>query len=216
MQEGKLKINEIFKSIQGESTWQGLVFTFIRLTGCNLRCSYCDTKYAYEAGEEMSCKEILGHVEKLGASRIMVTGGEPLFQPGVDQVMGELLNRGNTVLLETNGSLDIGQSDPRVIKIVDIKCPGSGMNGRMLWSNLEKLGDEDEVKFILTDRGDYDWARRVIKDYGLEGKRKVLLTPAFGALSLSQLAGWMGEDGGGLRLGLQLHKYIWKPGTRGV
>lgn len=212
-----MKVNEIFKSIQGESTYAGSPCTFIRLTGCNLRCSYCDTVYAYEEGEELTTEEVLARARNLGCSLVEITGGEPLLQKGeVNTLIAGLLERGCQVLLETNGSLDISHVDPRVIRIMDIKCPDSGMSGRMDWKNLERLKGDDEVKFVLSSKDDYQWAKAIISRYDLGKKIVVLLSPAFGRLEAGTLAKWILHDVLPARLQLQLQRYIWPSGKRKV
>ncbi len=210
----KLKVNEIFKSIQGESTYAGLPCSFIRLTGCNLRCSYCDTTYAFEKGIDMTLEEILTDMELLGCNLVEVTGGEPLLQEGTGGLIKELLGQGYKVLVETNGSLNIDTISEEAIRIVDIKCPGSGMSERMDWKNIERLKPADEVKFVLSSREDYDWAKAVIDKYDLLEKSKVLMSVAFGRLDPRPLAEWILNDGLEVRLQLQLHRYIWPPGTQ--
>ncbi len=211
-----MKVNEIFKGLQGESTFAGLPCTFIRLTGCNLRCSYCDTTYAYEEGEDLTIPEVLARVRDLGCSLIEVTGGEPLLQREVQVLIAKLLEKDYPVLLETNGSLDISHIDPRVKRIMDIKCPDSGMSGRMDWENIRRLKEGDEVKFVLSSRDDYQWAKAVIFRYDLGNKVTTLVSPAFGKLKAETLAQWILHDALPIRLQLQLQKYIWPPGTRGV
>lgn len=211
-----LLVNEIFKSIQGESTYAGLPCAFLRLTGCNLRCSYCDTQYAYYEGQRFSIDEILQTITSLRTPLVEITGGEPLFQTESILLMGELAQRGFKVLLETNGSLPIKDVDKRVVKIMDIKCPGSGMHDQNLFENIDFLDAKDEIKFVLTDRRDYDWAKEVAEAHGLFERYQVLLGPAFGILDPRTLADWMLADSIPARLNLQLHKYIWETGTRGV
>ncbi len=210
----KLKVNEIFKSIQGESSYAGLPCSFIRLTGCNLRCNYCDTVYAYEKGIDMGMEEILEDMELLGCSLIEITGGEPLLQETTPEFVRELLRQGYKVLVETNGSLNIDLLPEGAIRIMDIKCPGSGMSEKMDWKNIERLKDTDEVKFVLSSREDYDWAKEVIDRYELQKRAKVLLGIAFGRMEPRPLAYWILQDGLEVRLQLQLHRYIWPPGTQ--
>lgn len=210
----KLRVNEIFKSIQGESTYAGLPCSFIRLTGCNLRCSYCDTTYAYEKGEDMGLEEILADMELLGCNLVEITGGEPLLQEGTSRLVKKLLGEGYKVLVETNGSLDIDALPEGTIRIVDIKCPGSGMSERMDWGNIERLRVTDEVKFVLSSQEDYTWARGIIDKYALLDKSKVLMGVAYGKLDPRPLAEWILQDGLEVRLQLQLHRYIWPPGTQ--
>jgi 7-carboxy-7-deazaguanine synthase len=205
-----MKINEIFKSIQGESTCQGLPCTFIRFTGCNLRCSYCDTTYAYEEGVSLTIHEVLLKVRELRCPLIEITGGEPLLQEEVYELIATLLEEGYHLLLETNGTRDIGQVDPRVVKIVDIKCPDSEMSEKIYWENLTKLTAQDEVKFVISTRRDYEWAKSVISREKLNGAT-ILMSPAFGRLIPSVLTEWLLNDGLDVRLQLQLHKYLSLP-----
>ncbi len=209
-----MKINEIFKSIQGESTYAGWPCTFVRLSGCNLRCSYCDTTYAYEEGEDLTVEDVLAKVQDLVCPLVEITGGEPLLQKEVSTLIGKLLEKDYSVLLETNGSLDIGHVDPRVIRIMDIKCPDSGMSGRMDWENIERLKGNDEVKFVLSSRNDYLWAKAIISQYDLEKKVTLLISPVFGRLELETLAEWIIADRLRVRLQLQLQKYLRPAGTR--
>ncbi len=211
-----MRICEIFYSIQGETTYSGLPCVFVRTTGCNLRCSYCDTRYAYEGGVQMSIGEVLHQVESYRCRLVVITGGEPLVQQEVDILMNSLLENQHTVLLETNGSLSIESIDPRVIKIMDLKCPDSGMSGYMRWENLQHLAERDQVKFVLSSRGDYEWAREVMAKYPRLSELEVLLSPAFGVLEAKDVARWMLDDRLKARLQLQIHKYIWHPETRGV
>jgi 7-carboxy-7-deazaguanine synthase len=213
---GHLRVSEIFHSVQGESRNAGRPCVFVRLTACNLRCAWCDTAYAFEGGERLAIGAIVDAVAGFGTRYVLITGGEPLLQPEVHRLMGALLDRGCEVGLETGGSLDIAPVDPRVTIIMDLKCPGSGMQDRNLWSNVERLGSKDEVKFVLADRRDYDWARDVIAGRRLADRCGVLLSPVHGMLHPRALAEWMLEDALGARLQLQIHKYIWPPGTRGV
>lgn len=217
--EKRLKLSEIFKSIQGESSFAGLACTFIRLAGCNLRCSYCDTVYAYEPSFELTVEEILTKVASLGCPLVEITGGEPLLQEEVYPLMAELLTQGYQVLLETNGTIDLTAVDPRAVVIMDIKCPGSGQSEKVLWDNLKRLREKDQVKFVLSHRQDYDWARGVIEKHGLEKKCLLLFSPAYGFLSARDLAQWILSDpdlSGKVRLQLQLHKIIWGGEARGV
>lgn len=212
----ELIVNEIFHSIQGESTRAGLPCVFVRLTACNLRCSYCDTEYAFHEGRPMSTGEILREVRARGCRLVEVTGGEPLLQGGVYNLLTELCDEGYEVLLETSGSLDISRVDQRVHRIVDFKCPGSGMESRNLWENVGHLRPGDEVKFVLCDREDFDWALTMMAEKGIEGRCPVLMSPVFGRLEPDQLAGWILERGVQVRMQLQLHKLIWDPEQRGV
>ena len=210
-----LEVSEIFHSIQGESTWSGQPCVFIRLTGCNLRCAYCDTSYAYEQGRFMEIPEIMERVRRLRCDLVEVTGGEPLIQAETPLLIGGLLDAGHTVLLETNGSIDIGVVDPRCIRIMDIKCPSSGMAGQNDLRNLQKLGVQDELKFVIGSREDYEFARDLLSTLPA-ARYKINFSPVFGSLALRSLAEWILEDRLPVRLNLQLHKIIWGPETRGV
>jgi 7-carboxy-7-deazaguanine synthase len=210
-----LEVNEIFHSIQGESSWSGRPCVFIRLTGCNLRCAYCDTSYAYEQGRFMEIPEIMERVRRLRCDLVEVTGGEPLIQAETPLLIGGLLDAGHTVLLETNGSIDIGVVDPRCIRIMDIKCPSSGMAGQNDLRNLQKLGVQDELKFVIGSREDYEFARDLLSTLPA-ARYKINFSPVFGSLALRSLAEWILEDRLPVRLNLQLHKIIWGPETRGV
>jgi len=212
-----MKICEIFHSIQGETTYSGLPCVFVRASGCNLRCSYCDTKYAYDGGIETSVDEILAQVRSYRCGLIMITGGEPLIQHNeIDSLIDFLLRDEYKILLETNGSLSIESIDHRVVKIMDLKCPDSGMSEHMRWANLQYLCQHDQVKFVLSSRGDYEWAREVIAKYPLLGELEILLSTAFGRLEPESLVKWMLDDKLNARFQLQIHKYIWHPETRGV
>lgn len=226
-----LTVNEIFFSIQGESTWAGRPCVFVRLTGCDLRCHYCDTEYAFTEGKPMSIGDILAEGERLsgGACALYeITGGEPLLQRNVHALMTTLCDRGKTVLLETGGHRDIGACDSRVIRIMDIKTPGSGQAERNRWSNVEHLSPRDEVKFVLCDRADYDWMKGVLTRYDLPSRVNAVLVSAAAAmaptaeiagvegLSLRQLSEWVLADRLPVRVQTQLHKLIWDPMTRGV
>ncbi|HNR35627.1 MAG TPA: radical SAM protein [Candidatus Hydrogenedentes bacterium] len=212
-----LEIAELFRSIQGESTWAGLPCAFIRLAGCNLRCAYCDTAYAYGPGRRMELDEIVRQCAVLACPLVEITGGEPLLQEATPSLAQRLNDAGHTVLVETNGTLPIEALPRNTIRIMDIKCPGSGMADRMRWENIERLAAQDEVKFVVGSRVDYEWSRDVLRRYDLSGRcRAVLFSAAFGLLEPKTLAGWILEDGLPVRLQLQLHKYIWDPDTRGV
>lgn len=212
-----LMVNEIFFSIQGESSWAGLPFVFVRLTGCNLRCRYCDTRYAYEEGTLWEIETILERAEQLACSRVTITGGEPLLQPDCPAIVSRLIDRGFIVTMETNGSLDIGGVDRRCIKIMDIKCPSSGMQDHHRWANLELLSGEDQVKFVIADKTDFDYARAAI---GRIGQRvpaaHLLFSPAHGVMAAERLARWMLDAHVDARLQIQLHKYVWPDRHRGV
>ncbi|HYQ86909.1 MAG TPA: radical SAM protein [Bacteroidota bacterium] len=211
-----LVVNEIFHSIQGESSHMGRPCVFVRLTYCNIRCSYCDTEYAFYDGKEMLVDEILDAVRGFGCKLVELTGGEPLFQANVHELMTRLCEAEFEVLLETGGSLDIGKVDPRVKRIVDFKCPSSGMMKKNLWENVGHLKEMDEVKFVIGDREDYEWAKAVIQSHGIDGRCPILMSVVFGKLEPIQLAEWVLEDKLNVRFQLQMHKYIWSPETRGV
>jgi 7-carboxy-7-deazaguanine synthase len=212
----ELVVNEIFHSIQGESSHSGRPCVFIRLTYCNLRCTWCDTAYAFEAGSPMSVASILSRVGSFGCRLVEVTGGEPLMQEGVHELFRALCDLGYEVLVETSGSLDISRVDGRVSRIVDFKCPASGMVKKNLWSNVEQLTRRDEVKFVIRDREDFDWSVARIREHGLDGRCTVLMSVVFGELECVDLARWMLEEGVNARFQLQVHKYIWEPSARGV
>jgi len=212
-----LLINEIFYSIQGESTRAGCPCVFVRLTGCNLRCSWCDTEYAFSEGRKMTVAEVNERVLGYRCDLVEVTGGEPLLQAAVHPLIDALLDSGKTVLIETSGASDISGVNPRAIRIMDLKCPGSGEAERNLWSNLDYLAAQDEIKFVVSDRADYEWARRVILDRKLASRvNAVLLSCAFERLAPASLAAWILEDRLPARLQLQIHKHIWHPQARGV
>ena len=212
-----LTINEIFHSIQGESTHAGRPCVFVRLTACDLRCRWCDTPYAFHEGHKMTVDEVVADVEARGCPVVEVTGGEPLLQPDVYPLMQRLLDAGKTVLIETGGHRSIAQVPPGVIRIVDVKCPGSGESEKNDWSNLAHLTATDEVKFVIADRADYDFARDVLRREQLDGKvAAVLFSPVHGELDPKQLAEWVIADRLPVRVQLQVHKYIWSPETRGV
>jgi 7-carboxy-7-deazaguanine synthase len=213
-----MKINEIFYSIQGESLYAGLPCIFIRLTGCNLRCTYCDTRYAYDEGMDMAISDIIRQIESYPTSALAeITGGEPLLQAETPTLVECLLNRGRTVLMETNGSLDISVVDDRCIRIMDVKCPSSRMESHNRLENLERLSHRDQVKFIVETRSDYDYARNILKQMPSDFPRSnILFSPAFDTLPLDHLARWILQDALGIRLHLQLHKLIWPNTERGV
>jgi 7-carboxy-7-deazaguanine synthase len=212
----ELVVNEIFHSIQGESSHMGRPCSFIRLTYCNLRCTYCDTAYAFEDGERMSVDEIIHKVDAFRCGLVEVTGGEPLMQPAVHDLLKGLCDRGYEVLLETGGSLDISEVDARVKRIVDFKCPGSGMAKKNLWSNVSHLRKGDEVKFVIRDREDFDWSVNHIIGDQISRRCPVLMSVVFGALEPVELARWVLEAGIDVRFQLQMHKYVWEPSARGV
>lgn len=212
-----LTINEIFCSIQGESTYAGRPCVLVRLTACDLRCSWCDTEYAFYEGRKQSLNEVLAEVDRLGCSLVEVTGGEPLLQEAVYPLMQSLLDRGSTVLLETGGHRSTADVPEAVVTILDVKCPSSGESHRTDWSNLERLRPHDEAKFVVTDRKDYEFARDVITKYRLGAHvAAVHLSPAYGVMDLRCLSEWVLADRLPVRVQVQLHKYIWGTGTRGV
>jgi len=217
-----LRITEVFHSIQGESTWAGLPCTFIRITGCPLRCVWCDTTYSFHGGERRTLDELVEAAQEIGTPLVEVTGGEPLAHPNAFTLIRMLLDEGFTVLVETSGAVDVSPRDPRCHLIMDLKCPGSGEVDRNLWSNLDHLTERDEVKFVVANRADYEWARDVIRERGLdrrvrEGTLKALLvSPVHGSVELEPLARWILEDRLPVRFQVQLHKLIWDPETRGV
>ncbi|HEY6146438.1 MAG TPA: radical SAM protein [Thermoanaerobaculia bacterium] len=204
-----LRVTEIFRSIQGESTRAGLPCSFVRLTGCALRCVWCDTEYAFQGGREMTVDAAADEVLALGTHLVEVTGGEPLEQEGVYPLLDRLLAAGRTVLLETGGHVPLDRVDPRVVKIVDVKAPGSGMSAANLPENLERLGPEDELKFVLADRRDFDWALDLVRRKDLDRSNVVTFSPVWDSLPPSELAEWLRDSGRRIRLGLQLHKILW-------
>ncbi len=212
----RLRVNEIFHSIQGEGTRAGLPCVFVRTTGCHLRCAWCDTAYAFYQGDWMSADALLERVRSYGCPTVEVTGGEPLLQPDTPELLRQLADEFQTVLLETSGAVSIEAIDPRVVRIMDIKCPGSGEVERNHWPNIDLLTPRDEVKFVLIDRADYDWACAVVNRYELPDRCTVLFSPAHDTLSPLELTNWILADHLNVRLGLQLHKFIWSPETRGV
>ena len=222
MSEPFLRITEIFHSIQGESTWAGVACTFVRITGCPLRCVWCDTEYAFHGGERMTFDEILAEVRSHSASLVEITGGEPLAHPGSFQLADRLRDAGYTVLVETSGAFDVAPLDSRVHKIMDLKCPGSGESHPNLWANLDHLTHRDEIKFVVQDRTDYEWTRDTIRECALDRRvddgslRALLMSPVWGEIDLESLAGWILEDALPVRFQLQLHKLIWGGDRIGV
>ena len=207
--EPTLRITEIFKSIQGESTRAGLPCAFVRLTGCSLRCVWCDTAYAFHGGGDMPLSEAVRRVLEMGTDLVEVTGGEPLEQEGVYPLLERLLEANKTVLIETGGHVRLDRVDPRVIKIVDVKAPGSGMQHANLPENLEGLSPHDELKFVIADRRDFDWALALVRERDLDRKNLVTFSPVWGELPAADLAAWVRDSGRPIRLGLQLHKLLW-------
>ena len=212
-----LTINEIFHSIQGESTFAGRPCVFVRLTACDLRCRWCDTPYAFHEGRKMSVDDVVADVEARGCPTVEVTGGEPLLQPDVYPLMRRLLDAGKTVLIETGGHRSIADVPPGVIRIIDVKCPGSGESGKNDWSNFAHFTKTDEVKFVIADRGDYEFAKAIVVREHLPGRvNAVLFSPVHGELAPKQLSEWVIADRLDVRVQLQVHKFIWSPETRGV
>lgn len=212
-----LTVNEIFHSIQGESTHAGRPCVFVRLTACDLRCSWCDTPYAFTEGHKMSVDEVVERVRGFTCDVVEITGGEPLLQEDVYPLMERLLDQGLTVMVETGGHISVERVPPAVIKVMDVKCPGSGEESRNCWDNLGRLQPHDEVKFVLRDRSDYEYARDVVARHALDGRcAAVLFSPVHGVLPPRDLAAWILEDRLTVRLQLQVHKYIWGAEVRGV
>jgi 7-carboxy-7-deazaguanine synthase len=211
-----MKVCEIFASVQGESTYAGLPCSFVRLAGCNMRCTYCDTQYSYDAGTDMQVAEIIGRVMAQGLELIEVTGGEPLLQEETPRLVGALADKGFKVLIETNGSFNIGDLDKRATVILDVKTPGSGVADKIDFSNFDHIKPSDEIKFVLCGREDYVWAKEFILSYKLGNKCAILFSPVTPLLEASSLARWITEDRLGVRLNLQIHKYIFGPDARGV
>ena len=217
MKEDTLVVHEIYRSVQGESTFAGLPCTFVRLTGCNLRCSWCDTTQAFYGGKRMQRRDVLDRALALGTPLVELTGGEPLLQPGARVLLAELCDAGRTALVETSGEADVAGLDPRVHKIMDLKAPGSGESHRNRWSNLEHLTPRDEIKFVLAGRADYEWMRATIRERALADRGVALLASCvFGALLPRDLVAWVLEDALPVRVQIQMHKVIWSPDTQGV
>jgi 7-carboxy-7-deazaguanine synthase len=212
-----LTVNEIFHSIQGESTHVGRPCVFVRLTACDLRCSWCDTPYAFHEGSKMTIEDVVGRVREYGCDVVEITGGEPLLQADVYPLMQRLLDDGRTVLLETGGHRSVEHVPPGVIRVIDVKCPGSGESEKNHWANLAQLRPTDEVKFVIKDRVDYDFAREVVVRHGLAGRcGAVLFSPVHGVLPPKTLAEWILADRLPVRMQLQAHKYVWGADVRGV
>jgi 7-carboxy-7-deazaguanine synthase len=212
-----LTVNEIYESIQGESTWAGLRCVFVRLTFCDLRCTYCDTAYAFYKGEKRPVPAILEEVLAFDCPLVEITGGEPLLQKNVLPLMAALCDAGKTVLIETSGAHDISLIDPRVCRIMDLKTPGSGECQRNLLSNIEHLARRDEVKFVIGSREDYEWSRGMVEAHGLAGRcGAVLFSPIFGRIAPVEIVNWLVADKLPVRFQLQLHKFIWDPAAKGV
>lgn len=211
-----LSVCEIFRSVQGESSFMGIPCAFVRLAGCNLRCRYCDTKYALEEGEEMRLEDVVNQVASLGIELVEITGGEPLLQERTPSLATTLLQQGHKVLVETNGSLDISVLPDGAIRIMDIKCPSSGEHESIMWDNLWKLRPDDEVKFVIGDRHDYEWAKGILRERFDKKGTTVLFSVVFGELLPRNLVEWILDDGIAVRFQPQLHRYIWPQETRGV
>lgn len=215
-QSANLRITEIFHSIQGESSYAGRPCVFVRLTGCLLRCTWCDSEYTFSGGTVMTREEVLAHVKGYACSLVEITGGEPLHQPEALGLIEALCSEGYEVLVETSGAIDISTVDSRARIILDVKCPGSGMTDRMQWANLRHLTHKDEVKFVIKDRTDYEWARSILHTSALGSRCTVLFGPVFGELEPRRLAEWILADRLPVRFQLQVHKYVWDPQARGV
>jgi 7-carboxy-7-deazaguanine synthase len=212
-----LTVNEVFHSIQGESSFAGLPCVFVRLTACDLRCSWCDTPYAFHEGRKREVADVLADVASYGCRLVEVTGGEPLLQPDVYPLMQGLLDAGHDVLVETGGHISIERVPAGVVRIIDVKCPGSGEAGKMCWENLARLGSRDEVKFVIGDRADLEYAKAVMQEGDWASRvAAILFSPVHGQLPPDELAAWVLADRLPVRVQLQVHKYIWEPGTRGV
>jgi 7-carboxy-7-deazaguanine synthase len=217
-----LRVTEIFHSVQGESTWAGLPCTFIRLTGCPLRCVWCDTEYSFHGGEKMSLDAIIDRTRNIGTPLVEITGGEPLIHRNAFVLTQRLLDLGFTVLVETSGAVDIGPLDTRAHRIMDLKCPGSGEESRNLWSNLDHLTERDEIKFVIAGRQDYEWARATIHERGLDTRvergelRALLFSPVWESMDFRELAEWVLADRLPVRYQIQLHKIIWGANVHGV
>jgi 7-carboxy-7-deazaguanine synthase len=210
-----MRITEIFFSIQGESSHAGRPCVFVRLTGCNLRCTWCDSEYTFTGGERMSLDEVVAQVQSYGCKLVEITGGEPLAQAEAFELITRLCDDGYEVLIETSGSIDVTPVDPRAKLILDVKCPGSGEESKNRWSNLEHLRPHDEIKFVIADRADYDWAKQVIAERGLD-RWTLLLSPVWGTMEMKALAEWMLADRLPARFQTQLHKHIWGADVHGV
>lgn len=211
-----MKVTEIFYSIQGESTYAGRPCIFIRLTGCNLRCTYCDTTYSFHGGISMTPAEILHEISQYPCKLVEITGGEPMEQPETPELAARLLDEGYEVLMETNGAFNLEDLDRRIVKIVDLKTPGSGEVEANCWANLDQLQPNDEVKFVICNRADFEWANSVVREYALDQRVTVLFSPSFQECASQDLAEWILKSGLNVRMQLQLHKFIWDPQTQGV
>ena len=212
----KLKINEIFYSIQGESTYAGLPCIFIRLTYCNLRCTWCDSEYTFKDGQDMSIPEIISTISNYNCNLVQVTGGEPLVQKNCIELLKRLDANDYQILLETGGSLSLNNVPKSVIKIVDFKCPGSGMEKKNLWSILDDIDSKDEIKFVIKDKNDFKWAESKVKEFDLDKTNQVIFSPVFDVLKYETLAEWIKSSKLNIRMQIQLHKHIWSPELTGV
>jgi 7-carboxy-7-deazaguanine synthase len=211
-----LTVNEVFHSIQGEGTRAGRPCVFVRLTGCPLRCTWCDTAYAFHEGVRRTREDVVAEAERFSSRLLCLTGGEPLVQPAAFDLVSCLLDRGWEVVVETSGHVSLERLDRRAAAIMDVKAPGSGETARMDWSNLDRLAAKDEAKFVLADRADYEWSRDLVRERRLDERCTVLFSPVHGGLDGGALGRWILEDGLAVRLQLQLHKYLWPGVTRGV
>ena len=211
-----MRISEIYRSIQGETQYAGLPCTLVRTTGCDLRCGYCDSAFAFTGGKEMSPPEIVAEVDRLGVPMVLLTGGEPMLQAEIGDLATRLLGAGYKVMIETSGAHPLDRLPAAVVRVVDVKTPASGESSRMRFDVLDGLGPRDAVKFVICDEADYRWSVDIIRSRALSGRTEVLLSPAHGQVAAQDLVAWMLRDGVGARLNLQLHKYIWAPDTRGV
>lgn len=211
-----MRITEIYRSIQGETQYAGLPCTLVRTTGCDLRCTYCDSAYAFEGGRDMTPDEIKAEVDALGTPLVLLTGGEPMLQPDLPALAGLLLDGGYQVMIETSGAHPVDVLPPAVARIVDVKTPGSGEGGRTRWEAIDGLGPGDAVKFVVSDEADYRWAAGQIRERRLGERTEVLLSPVHGKLDPRDLVSWMLHDGLRARLNLQIHKYVWGPDAKGV
>ncbi len=212
----KLKINEIYYSIQGESSYTGLPCIFIRLTYCNLRCTYCDSEYTFHDGEDMTVNEIITKIKQYKCNLVEVTGGEPLFQKGCIELLQKLIDSKYNVLLETSGSLSIENVPKKVINIIDFKCPSSNMKKKNYWENLKFIEQKDEIKFVIGNKEDYEWAKRKINQYNLTSKCMVLMSPIYKEIEPKTIIEWILNDNLDVKFQIQLHKNIWENETRGV
>ncbi len=216
VQASILKITEIYSSVQGESSYTGLPCVFVRLSGCPLRCRWCDTVYSFKDGDAQSIEEIINKIDSFKIGLVELTGGEPLAQEGSFGLIDRLISRGFKVLIETGGSEPIERVNPAAHVIMDIKCPASGMSDKNLWSNIDVLKPSDEIKFVVADRQDFDWAIQICRENRLEDKCNLLFSPAWGHCKPDELVRWLLDDGIKARLNLQIHKYIWGPRAKGV